>query len=145
MTSRTLLFLSSPFSIEAAHLLHEIGMELFKVPSGEITNLPLIEYIASLGKPIIISSGMSNWRELDVVNEIVSDCEEVTYLQCTSEYPCKEQNVGLNILEELSERYNRPVGLSDHTLGLAAGLGAVSLGGSVIEKHITFFEVYVRK
>ena len=135
----TVEFLSSPFSIEAVELLEAIGVVRYKVPSGEVTNLPLLEAIAQTGKPVLLSSGMSSWAELDeAVNIILRYHDRLTVLQCTSEYPCPYEEVGLNVLLAMRERYEVPVGLSDHTLTHYAALAAVTLGASVIEKHLTF-------
>lgn len=132
-------FLSSPFSIEAVELLEAIGVSRYKIPSGEVTNLPLLEVITQTGKPVLLSSGMSSWAELDAaVNTILRSHSHLTVLQCTSEYPCPYEEVGLNVMLEMRERYQLPVGLSDHTLTLYASLAAVTLGASVIERHFTF-------
>jgi N,N'-diacetyllegionaminate synthase len=132
-------FLSSPFSNEAVDLLEAVGVDSYKVGSGEVTNLPMLEKIAQTGKPVIISSGMSSWAELDAaVNTVRNHHEQIIVLQCTSEYPCPYEEVGLNIMVEMAERYKLPVGLSDHTLTTYASLAAVMLGATVIEKHLTF-------
>jgi N-acetylneuraminate synthase len=133
------MFLSSPFSEAAVDLLEKVGMMQYKIPSGEVTNLPMLEKIALLGKPIILSSGMSSWDELDRAVEVIRRHHSyLTVLQCTSEYPCPYENVGLNVMQEMAERYNLPVGLSDHTLTNYASFAAVTLGATVIEKHFTF-------
>ena len=135
----TVEFLSSPFSIEAVELLEAIGVVRYKVPSGEVTNLPLLEVIAQTGKPVLLSSGMSSWAELDeAVNTILRHHSRLTVLQCTSEYPCPYEEVGLSAMLEMRERYGLPVGLSDHTLSNYSAFAAVTLGASVIEKHLTF-------
>jgi len=135
---RGLIFLSSPFSIEAVQLLEEIGMKQYKIPSGEVTNLPMLEVIAQTGKPVLLSSGMSSWAELDeAVNTIIKHHSHLTILQCTTEYPCAYENVGLNVMLTMRERYKLPVGLSDHTLTNYAAFAAVALGATVIEKHFT--------
>ncbi len=132
-------FLSSPFSVEAVELLESLAMRRYKVPSGEVTNLPLLETIAATGKPVLLSSGMSSWSELDqAVDTILQRNPHLTLLQCTSEYPCSYENVGLNVMVQMRERYDLPVGLSDHTLTPYASLAAVSLGATVIERHLTF-------
>ena len=132
-------FLSSPFSIEAVELLESVGVTRYKVPSGEVTNLPLLEAIAQTDKPALLSSGMSSWAELDeAVKTILRHHNRLTVLQCTSEYPCPYEEVGLNVMREIRERYGLPVGLSDHTLTNYAAFAAVTLGASVIEKHLTF-------
>ncbi len=132
-------FMSSPFSIEAAYLLKKIGMNSYKIPSGEITNIPMLEFISKTGKPIILSSGMSSWEELDLaVDTIRRFHNRITILQCTSEYPCKYESAGINVMVEMQKRYEVPVGLSDHSLTTYPSFLAVSLGASVIEKHLTF-------
>lgn len=135
---RSVEFLSSPFSVEAVELLEKIGVRRHKIPSGEVTNLPMLEEVAKTGKPILLSSGMSNWAELDAaVNTILRHHDRLTVLQCTSEYPCPPERVGLNVMAQMRERYKLPVGLSDHTLTNYAAYAAVVLGASVIEKHFT--------
>lgn len=132
-------FVSSPFSLEAVELLEKIGVTRYKIPSGEVTNLPLLKAAAQTGKPILLSSGMSCWRELDeAVNTILPYHDRLTLLQCTSAYPCPPEQVGLNVMLEMKDRYKLPVGFSDHTLTNYASLAAVTLGASVIEKHFTF-------
>ena len=132
-------FLSAPFSIEAVELLEKVGVARYKVPSGEVTNLPLLEVMGQTGKPIFLSSGMSSWPELDkAVETILSYHKHLTILQCTSEYPCPYEQVGLNVMLEMKDRYKLPVGLSDHTMTNYAAFAAVVLGASVIEKHFTF-------
>lgn len=132
-------FLSSPFSIEAVELLEEVGVARYKVGSGEVTNLPMLEVIAQTGKPVILSSGMSTWAELDAAVETISrHHQRITLLQCTSEYPCPYEEVGLNVMVAMRERYGMPVGLSDHTLTNYAAFAAVTLGAVMVEKHFTF-------
>jgi N,N'-diacetyllegionaminate synthase len=132
-------FMSSPFSIEAVELLEKLGVSRYKIPSGEVTNLPMLDVIAQTGKPVLLSSGMSSWQELDqAVDTILKHHSSLTVLQCTSEYPCPYDQVGLNVMLEMKERYHLPVGLSDHTLTTYAPLAAVALGATVIEKHLTF-------
>ena len=136
---RGMEFLSSPFSAEAVGLLEELGVARYKVPSGEVTNLPMLEIIAQTGKPVLLSSGMSSWRELDAAVETVQrHHNRLTVLQCTTEYPCPPEHVGLNVMLEIKERYSLPVGLSDHTSTTYAAIAAVAFGASVIEKHFTF-------
>jgi len=134
-----LSFISSPFSVEAVHLLEEIGVDCYKIPSGEVSNVILIEEIGKTGKDVILSSGMSNWKELDLAVEILKKYPgKITVLQCTSAYPCPYEQVGLNLLAEMRSKYSLPVGLSDHTLTSYASLAAVALGAVMIEKHVTF-------
>mgnify|MGYP006103566053 CR=1 FL=1 len=132
-------FCCSPFSIEALELLIELGVDNIKIASGEITNLPLIEKAAQSAKKLIISSGMSSWVELDSAMRLAcGKCKQVTLLQCTSEYPCPPEHVGLNVMQEMRDRYGVKVGISDHTLSIAAPIAAVALGATVVEKHLTF-------
>jgi N-acetylneuraminate synthase len=130
-------FLSSPFSLEAVDLLEDVGISVYKIPSGEVSNIPLLERIRSTAKPVLLSSGMSDWGELDAAMAALKG-SPVTILQCTSAYPCKPEEVGLNVISEMSARYNVPVGFSDHTMGYAAGFAAATMGATVIEKHFTF-------
>jgi N,N'-diacetyllegionaminate synthase len=131
-------FISSPFCNEAVDLLEQVGLSTYKVPSGELTNIPLLEKIALTGKKVILSSGMSTEHELDTAIQIfLRHNLQPSVLQCTSEYPCRPENVGLRYISDLKSRYSLRVGLSDHTLGIAASLGAVTLGASIIEKHFT--------
>ena len=135
---RGVLFISSPFALEAVEILEDAGVDAYKVASGEVTNTPLLEEIAGTGKPVLLSSGMSNFQELDEALDALDGSGAVTLMQCSSQYPCPPERVGLNVMEEMRERYGLPVGLSDHTMGPAAALAACALGAKVIEKHITF-------
>ena len=128
-------FLCSVFSLEAVERLEGLGVDRYKIGSGEVTNLDLIRRVAATGKPVLLTSGMSSWEELDRAVEAAGD--DVTVLQCTSEYPTRPERVGLNVLAELRQRYGKPVGLSDHSLGNYAAFAAVALGATVIEKHFT--------
>jgi len=137
-TELGVIFLSSPFSLEAVDLLEHVGISAYKIPSGEVSNIPLLTKIAKTGKPVLLSSGMSGWDELDLAVETVrGDCS-TTVLQCSSAYPCPPERVGLNVLKEMTDRYGLPVGFSDHTMGMAAPIAAAALGATVIEKHFTF-------
>lgn len=136
---RSLEFLSSPFSEAAVDLLEEVGVSRYKIPSGEVTNLPLLERVAATGKPVLLSSGMSNWSELDRAVEVIRRRHSgICVLQCTSAYPCPNERVGLNVIAEMAARWDLPVGLSDHTLDNHACFAAVAMGACVIEKHLTF-------
>lgn len=133
-------FFSSPFSLEAVDILEDIGVNTYKIASGEVNNIPLLEKVAKTGKRVLLSSGMSSWAELDeAVDTLQSNgCLDLVVLQCTSEYPCPAKESGLNIIDELKERYGGiTVGYSDHTLGVAIPLAAVIKGAHVIEKHFT--------
>jgi len=132
-------FMSAPFSEEAVDLLDRIGMQRYKIPSGEITNLPMIEKIAQTKKPIILSTGMSFFEEIDAAVEVIRKSHDnITILQCTSAYPCDYERVGLNVISDLQSRYDVAVGLSDHTPTNYASFAAVALGATYIEKHVTF-------
>lgn len=132
-------FLSSPFSVEAVELLEQVGVQRYKIGSGEVSNTPLLEAVAETGKPVLLSSGMSTWAELDeAVETVIRKHDRLTVLQCTSEYPCSYEQVGLNVMLEMRDRYKLPVGLSDHTLTAYASIAAVVLGACVVEKHFTF-------
>lgn len=131
-------FLSSPFSIEAVNFLEKLNINFYKIPSGEVTNHPLLERISKTKKFIFLSTGMSNWKEIDDAVNILRHKNKLTLLQCTSMYPCSAKKVGINVIKEMQNKYNLPVGFSDHTTGFVAAIGAVFSGAVVIEKHITF-------
>ena len=130
-------FVSSPFSQLAVEWLVEIGATILKVASGEVTNLPMLEAMRGCGVPILLSSGMSGWDELDAAVSALSGAE-ITMMQCTSSYPCAYQDVGLNVMAEMRERYNLPVGFSDHSETNYAAFAAAAQGAVCIEKHLTF-------
>ncbi len=132
-----ILFLSTPFSEPAADLLREIGMRVWKIASGEVGNLPLLRRAIGSGDPVMISSGMSDWSEMDdAVKLIRTNGNPLAVLQCTSAYPCPPERIGLNLLAEIRQRYDLPVGLSDHSGDIFAGLAAVTLGAEVLEVHV---------
>ena len=136
---RGLVFLSSAFSLEAVELLERVGVSAWKVGSGEVTNLPMIERMAATGKPVLLSSGMSAWRDLDAAVEAVRrGGAPVALLQCTSAYPCPPEKIGLNVMGELRQRYACPVGFSDHSGTVFAGLAAAALGARLLECHVVF-------
>ncbi|MBI3443921.1 MAG: N-acetylneuraminate synthase family protein [Magnetospirillum sp.] len=132
------MFLSSPFSLEAVDLLEQVGMALYKIPSGEVSNLPLLEKIRATGKPVLLSSGMSGWAEMDAAVAALKGGGPVAVMQCSSAYPCPPERVGLNVMVEMGRRYLLPMGYSDHTMGHAACFAAAALGAVVVEKHFTF-------
>ena len=133
-----LLFLSSPFSIEAAELLERVEVSAWKIASGEVTNFPLLERMAKTGKAFLISAGMSPWAEQDKVVSFVRNLAvPFALFQCTTSYPCPPEELGLNILDELRSRYSVPIGLSDHSGEIFPGLAAVSLGANMVEVHVT--------
>ncbi len=132
-------FISAAFSIEAVDLLEKVGVKTFKIPSGEVNNIPYLIRVAKTGKRVLLSSGMSSWSELDEAVETLKGhgAADITVLQCTSEYPCPPEQSGLNVLGEMRQRYGLDVGFSDHTLGTAVPIAAVLCGAKVIEKHFT--------
>jgi sialic acid synthase SpsE len=133
-------FLASPFSNEAVDLLDSLDIKTFKIASGEVTNLPMLKKIGQLKKSVLLSSGMSNWCEIDSAVQCLTDngCDDLTILQCTSDYPCLPENSGLNILDEIRIRYPKhKIGYSDHTLGVAIPIAAACKGATLIEKHFT--------
>ena len=131
-------FLSSPFSFEAVELLDQIGMPAWKVGSGEVGNTLLIDEMIKTGKPILLSSGMSSWEELDQAVEMIQSAGvPLMVYQCTSRYPCKPEDVGLGLIKIMQDRYKTPVGLSDHSGTIYPGIAAVALGAASVEVHIT--------
>ena len=134
-----ILFLSSPFDKESVDLLYELDVPAFKVASGEITNFPLLKYIAKKEKPIILSTGMSTLGEVEeALNVIRSEgVRDVVLLHCVSNYPAKIEDINLRAMETLKHAFKVPVGFSDHTLDITASIAAVALGACVIEKHFT--------
>lgn len=137
--SAGLHFLSSAFSAEAVELLDRIGVPAWKVGAGEVTNLPLLEQMARTRKPVLLSSGMSTWAELDLaVDTVRRGGAPVAVLQCTSSYPTPPEKLGLNVIAELRARYGCPVGLSDHSGTIFAGLAAAALGADLLEVHVVF-------
>jgi N,N'-diacetyllegionaminate synthase len=136
--NRGLYFLCSPFSFEAVALLERIGIDGWKVASGEVNNIPLIERLIATRKPILVSSGMSFWKELDHTVTLLQE-HDIPYalLQATSMYPTPVECVGLNVLSEFKNRYNCATGLSDHSGSIFPGLAAYTLGARFIEVHMT--------
>jgi len=133
-------FMSSPFSQAAVDLLEAVGVQRYKIGSGEVTNFLILEKIAKTGKPIILSSGMSSYEELDAtVNFINTFGNELSILQCTTSYPTPPERVGLNVITELKQRYpNHKIGLSEHTARTATSIAAVALGAELLEFHAIF-------
>lgn len=132
-------FLSSPFEEESADLLEYLNVPIFKIPSGELTNLPFLRHIACKRKPMIVSTGMATLHEVRVaVNTIRRNGNpHVILLHCTSNYPANPKDVNLRAMDTLSSTFRVPVGYSDHTLGIIVALAAVARGACVIEKHLT--------
>ncbi|NOU51767.1 N-acetylneuraminate synthase [Pseudoalteromonas sp. JBTF-M23] len=132
-------FVSSPFSISAVELLEELGVQKYKFGSGEISNMLMLEKVCKTGKDIILSSGMSCFNELDrAVSFVQEHGNKLTLLQCTTRYPTQPEDVGLNVISEMKQRYGVDVGLSDHSGTIFPALAAVSLGASMLEAHVVF-------
>ena len=133
-----LLFFSSPFSVAAVELLEEVAAPAYKIASGEVTNPPVVEAVAATGKPVLVSTGMSGLEDIDaVVATLRESGSPFVILQCTSKYPCPPEDVNLRAMEGLRERFDAPVGLSDHTPDIYTSIAAIALGAVVIEKHFT--------
>tara|TARA_B100000989_G_scaffold234431_1_gene181219 strand:+ start:961 stop:1980 length:1020 start_codon:yes stop_codon:yes gene_type:complete len=134
-----LLFLSTPFSIEAFEMLRRVGVHAWKIASGEITNYPLIEKVANTQQPVWVSTGMSGENEINSVVKILNNFDsDFTIFQCTSKYPTKPEEVGLNILHDIKNKYNCEVGLSDHSGTIYPSLAAATIGVNVLEVHVVF-------
>ncbi len=132
-----LYFIVSPFSHKSVDILEKVNIDAYKIASGETTNIPLLEYINSKNKPILLSTGMSNWEEIDnAVNHLKDNL--IVIFQCSSYYPCIPENIGFNIIEEMKNKYERiTIGYSDHTLDNYSSIVAYTLGAKVFEKHFT--------
>ena len=135
---RKLLFLSSPFSMEAVELLERVGVSAWKVASGEVSNIEMIERMAVTKLPILLSTGMSSLGEIDAaVEQVKSHRLPLAVLQCSSAYPCPPEKTGLNLIPFFRGRYNCAVGLSDHSGTIYPGLAAAALGIEALEIHVT--------
>lgn len=136
---RGLIFLSSPFSVEAVEMLRRVGVIAWKVASGEVSDLPMIRAMLEDHIPMLISSGMSSTAELDRLVDLCRIANvPLAVFQCTSAYPCSADKVGINQICELTARYGVPVGLSDHSGTIYPGLAAATLGAALLEVHVTF-------
>ncbi len=138
---RGIVFLSAAFDLDSIDLLNELGLEIFKIPSGEITNLPYLRKMGSSGKKIIMSTGMADLGEiedaLDVLTGAGTPRNDITVLHCNTEYPTPFEDVNLSAMQAIREAFKVKVGYSDHTAGIEVAVAAVALGASVIEKHFT--------
>ncbi|MBO4521346.1 MAG: N-acetylneuraminate synthase [Alphaproteobacteria bacterium] len=130
------MFLSTPFDTASVDFLDSLGVEYFKVPSGEITNLPYLRKINSKRKPVIMSSGMASLNEIKEALAVLKDCN-VSLLHCTTEYPCPYEAVNLKAMLTMRDAFHLPVGYSDHTKGIEVPIAAVAMGATIIEKHFT--------
>lgn len=131
-----IMFLSTPFDLESADFLNNLGMQIFKIPSGEITNLPYLRKINSFGEKVILSTGMANLDEIQAALDVLKDCK-VSLLHCTTEYPCPYDSVNMNAMLTLKQNFGLEVGYSDHTQGIEVPIMAVAMGAKIIEKHFT--------
>lgn len=136
---RGILFFSAPFDEGSADLLETLGVALFKIPSGEITNLPLLRHVAAKRRPIILSTGMSTLEEVERAVVAIREAGNpgLGLLHCLSAYPAPVAEVNLRAMDTLRERFGCPVGFSDHTLGIEIALAAAARGATIIEKHLT--------
>ena len=139
--NKNIMFLSSPFDLDSIDLLNELGLGIFKIPSGEITNLPYLRHIGSLGKKVILSTGMSTLDEvgeaLSILIKAGTNKEDITVLHANTMYPTPIIDVNLKAMLTIQKEFDVAVGYSDHTLGIEVGIAAVAIGASVIEKHFT--------
>ena len=136
---KKIMFLSTPFDIESIRLLSKLGMQFFKIPSGEITNLPYLREIARQQKRVILSTGMSSMNEVKAAVEVIkrNGTDNITLLHCNTQYPTPVSDVNLLAMVKMQEELGLPVGYSDHTQGIEIPIAAAALGAAVIEKHFT--------
>ena len=131
-----IMFLSTPFDLESIDFLANLGMQIFKIPSGEITNLPYLRKINTYKKDVILSTGMATLEEIQDALNVLKDCK-VSLLHCTTEYPCPYDSVNMRAMLTMGKKFNLPLGYSDHTQGIEIPIMAVSMGAEIIEKHFT--------
>ena len=138
---KNIQFLSTAFDQDSIDLLDELSMPFYKIPSGEITNLPYLRHIGSMGKPIVMSTGMANMAEvqsaINILMESGSQKEKITVLHCNTEYPTPMEDVNLKAMHTIKSELGVNIGYSDHTLGIEIPIAAVAMGATVIEKHFT--------
>ena len=138
---KDIMFLSTPFDHESINLLSDLGLQIFKIPSGEITNLPYLRHIGSLGKKVVLSTGMSNLKEVgDALNILINagtSKDNITVLHANTMYPTPMEDVNLNAMLTIQKEFSVDIGYSDHTLGIEVDIAAVAMGASCIEKHFT--------
>ncbi|HIP20909.1 MAG TPA: N-acetylneuraminate synthase, partial [Sulfurimonas sp.] len=138
---RNILFLSTPFDHDSINMLSSLGLNIFKVPSGEITNLPYLRHVGSLNKEVILSTGMADIGEiedaLDVLVKAGTDRDKITILHANTMYPTPMHDVNLRAMVTIGNTFDIPFGYSDHTLGIEVDIAAVAMGATVIEKHFT--------
>lgn len=138
---KNILFLSTPFDMESIRLLYDFDMPIFKAPSGELTNIPYLRAVGALGKKIILSTGLANLAEISKALQTLEGAgtprDRITVLHANTAYPTPMEDVNLNAMRTIADRFKVKVGYSDHTLGIEVPIAAVALGASVIEKHFT--------
>jgi len=139
--SKNIMFLSTPFDLDSVDLLNNLGLDIFKIPSGEITNLPILRKIGALNKKIILSTGMADIGEiedaLDILLESGTAKDNITILHANTMYPTPMQDVNLNAMVTIGNTFDINYGYSDHTLGIEVDIAAVAMGANCIEKHFT--------
>jgi N,N'-diacetyllegionaminate synthase len=135
------MFLSTPFDHDSINMLNDLGLETFKIPSGEITNLPYLRHVGSLNKKVVLSTGMSNLKEIGDALTILTNAgtlnENITVLHANTMYPTPMEDVNLNAMQTIHKEFGVAVGYSDHTIGIEVDIAAVAMGASIIEKHFT--------
>jgi N,N'-diacetyllegionaminate synthase len=138
---KNIMFLSTPFDHDSINLLNDLGLQIFKIPSGEITNLPYLRHIGSLDKQVVLSTGMSNLQEVgDALTVLINSGtskDDITVLHANTMYPTPMEDVNLNAMLTIQSEFGVAVGYSDHTLGIEVDIAAVAMGASIIEKHFT--------
>ena len=138
---KNIMFLSTPFDLDSVEMLNNLGLKIFKIPSGEITNLPYLRKIGALNKEIILSTGMANIDEINdaltVLTSVGTKKENITVLHANTMYPTPMEDVNLNAMKTIGKTFDIAYGYSDHTLGIEVDIAAVAMGASVIEKHFT--------
>lgn len=139
--SKNIQFLSTPFDVASADFLNSLGMKIYKIPSGEITNLPYLRHLGRFGKEIILSTGMANLGEIEdalrIFESVGLERSKIYVLHATTEYPCPFDAVNLRAMLTIRDAFGVKVGYSDHTMGIEIPIAAVALGATVIEKHLT--------
>lgn len=132
-------FLSTPFDLESLDFLDKLAMDFWKIPSGEVTNLPYLEAIGKTKKKVVLSTGMCGLEEIEAAIKILENngAEDITVLHCNTEYPTPFTDVNLLAMQQMKEALKKPIGYSDHTVGVEVPIAAAALGAAVIEKHFT--------
>jgi N,N'-diacetyllegionaminate synthase len=144
---KNIMFLSTPFDHDSINMLNDLGLETFKIPSGEITNLPYLRHVGSLNKKVVLSTGMSNLKEISDALTILTNAgtlnENITVLHANTMYPTPMEDVNLNAMQTIHKEFGVAVGYSDHTIGIEVDIAAVAMGASIIEKHFTLNKAMV--